>query len=158
MTTIAEQATAEFADPVFYVPACNGVVPQIIDTARPYRGSYIGQYSGRTLEEFRVNYPTAKIGDLDTVVQEKECLLISAPVEITEDAFIEALEVLPPEDYQTGRSAVTFKMCEHLSGRITAVYAHVGSRYFTFNDVCSIEHAQIVDKVKRSLEIERAAT
>ena len=73
----------------------------------------------------------------------------SDPVEITYDEFQEALNVLPPEDWNTWTMTESFKMSERTSGAITAIYVRIGSepdqaRYYCFSDSFTMKHTAIV--------------
>lgn len=134
---------------IVYVPGAMS----IIDFMLPRDGGELrGGYSGETLEQIRARYPGAIIGELDTFTAEKEARLRTDPVEITRDQWTEALEVLPPLDHQYDGRACTFKCMEMLSGRITSVYCRIGSRCFTFTDVASIPHAEIVAKCQKVID------
>lgn len=143
----------DFKHPVFYVPAEKERVPLIVDeTMLRADGVLVGRYSCQTIDQVRVRHPGVQIGELDTIVAETEAMMITTPVEIDEEAFDYALEVLPPRDYATFGACTSFKMCEHLTGRITAVYAQVDGSYYAFNDVYTITHAQIVEKVRAAIQ------
>jgi hypothetical protein len=114
-------------------------------------GVYVGAFSGETQTQLNARYPGIQIGELETVVAQKEAMLTTEPMEISEDVYVKMLEVLPPDDWQRDSSGSSFKMCEHLSGRITAVYAFVNGRHFTFNDVATLGHAAIMQKVGNSM-------
>jgi len=66
---------------------------------------------------------------LDWINTEK---YIKPPVAITEQEYREALEVLPPENWCRGVFE-HFRMCEYLTGSITAQYACKDSVYITKN-------------------------
>lgn len=142
----------EQSRPVFYMPAdkVKGIIPRVIDTIRLIDGVQCSFYSAETLEDLQKRYPGAAIGSIDEVIAEQEAMLTSEPIEIAEDVYYRALGELPPEDHRRDDSGASFKMCEYLSGRITAVYAVIGERYFTFNDICSISHADIILKTMQS--------
>ena len=144
----------QFKHPVFYTPAINNFVPQVVDIATlNSAGVYVANLSGETRTQLNARYPGVEIGELETVVAQKESMLTTEPMEIGEEAYVKMLEVLPPDDWQRDSSGSSFKMCEHLSGRITAVYAFVNGigRHFTFNDVATLGHAAIMQKVRNSM-------
>jgi hypothetical protein len=142
-----------FHDPVLFVPGLDGKVPELIDLARKLdNGQFYGTYSGESLQCMRTRYPRLEVGEMATVIADREAGLITAPAETTEDAYTYALEVLPPEDWTRRGGWETFKMCERLSGRITAVYAvNRARKFFAFNDQDSLTHEQIVAKVEAAL-------
>ena len=53
--------------------------------------------------------------------------------EISEDEWYENLEVLPPEKWETVRGVNIFRMCEYLTGNITAHFAKLHGKFFTRN-------------------------
>lgn len=137
-----------FKEPVFYQPAKDGRVHQIVDLAKPNaNGVLVGRYSGETLEALAVRYPLVTIGELDEIAAEIESLQKTVPVEISEERYNEMRDVLPPEDWQGTKLGSSFKLCERLSGRITTIFVCVGKRYFSFNDLYNLPHATIMTKV-----------
>jgi len=56
--------------------------------------------------------------------------------EISEEEWYENLEVLPPEKWETVRGVNIFRMCEYLTGNITAHFAKLNGKFFSRN--CSI--------------------
>jgi hypothetical protein len=67
--------------------------------------------------------------------------------EITEEAWWEALEVLPPEKWQTVRGVEIFRMCEYLSGNITAHYAKLRGKFFSRNCSTSENYEDLAEQV-----------
>ena len=67
--------------------------------------------------------------------------------EIDEETWWDALEVLPPEKWQTVGGVELFRMMEYLTGSITAHYARLGSRYFTRNASIATPYAQLAAEV-----------
>ena len=113
----------------------------IIDIMQPDGKS---QYARETIEQIKARYPGAEVWDFDAAIEHKENALKSAPEEITEEQFIEALEVLPPEDWQRTAEGQSFKMCERTSGRITAIYAEVNGKFYTMSNVHTMPHKDIM--------------
>lgn len=131
--------------PVFYVPGRPGIVDE---AHRRDDGVLVGLYSHDTLEQLRVRYPGAEVGELDDVRRKSEALIRTPPSEITEEQFTYALEVLPPEDWQHGKNCNSFKMSECFSGRMTHIYAQIGDRYFEMLDLCTMKHEEIIAAVR----------
>lgn len=67
--------------------------------------------------------------------------------EITEESWWEALEVLPPEKWQTVRGVEIFRMCEYLSGNITAHYAKLHGKFFARNCSTSEKYEDLAEQV-----------
>lgn len=133
---------------VFYTPAKNGVMPQIIDIAITGEdGQTLGQYSGQTPEQITARYPGALLGDSEAVTLEREGIMRTMPTRITEEQYWDALEVLPPEGWTRTHLGESFKLCEYLCGRMTHIYAKVQDEYWEFCDVGSMPHVEIMAKV-----------
>jgi hypothetical protein len=162
-----EITTAETDSPsikVFYVPSHwsekhnTNIVPSVIDQAINRDGKLVGKYCGESLEEMRVRYPTVVLGDLNTVVAEKENMMRTEPFAITEQEFCDALECMPPLDWQHTGSGESFKFVERYCGRMTSIYARIGTGYWSFTDVDNMPHAEIMEKVKAASEKAKAET
>lgn len=54
--------------------------------------------------------------------------------EVSEDQFLDALNVLPPAGWTTRRGVESFRISERIWGNITDIYARLGERYFKFAD------------------------
>jgi len=105
-------------------------------------------YARETLEQIQIRYPGAEIVDLDSWIEAKEKALSSNPVEITEDRFMEMLEVLPPQRWQHGKNCESFELSEHTSGRVTAIFCRFGEKYYEFQGIAGQSMEQIEHTVK----------
>lgn len=135
---------------VFYTPATADTYPNIIDTVVEIEGAQIGQFSRETLEQIQKRYPGAQVGEASEVAEQREAMMISEPQRITEEQFNDALECLPPEGWVRHQHTESFKLCEYYSGRITSIYARFGTTYWTFKDIGSKSHVEIMDKVSKA--------
>lgn len=124
----------------------------IIDVINPRTG--LGHCVDSTLAQCRDEYgPDVVIMDLDSAIEavqqaqrEEFC---TGPVEITAEAFEEALNVLPPVcwvGYQDGyeQNTESFKISEMLCGNLTSIYCRIGARYFTLTEKISTPHPDVV--------------
>ena len=110
---------------------------------------------GLTLEEYEEQQ-----GKKFTVLSDDEFLklvddfqksLITAPSEIDEDTYTNALEVLPPARYHTHEDVTLFHLKEPYSGTLVSWYATFAGRYFEFVDQ-SYQTSQILsEKIKATL-------
>lgn len=128
--------------PVFYQTGKAG----IIDYGIVRNGVLTGAYSNETLEQMRVRYPDAILGELGPVAAASEDMFRSPPVEIDEDRWMEMLEVLPPVNWVCDSEGESFKLSERTSGNITAIFARIGERYFEMQDSAFMKHEQIIAK------------
>lgn len=115
-------------------------------------GTLIGMYSHETVDQLGQRYPGIFIDTLENSVKRQEDAHKTAPVEITEAQFYEALECLPPINWIHKGDSETFKMSEFVSGRITGIYARIGKRHFRFNDVNSMKHVEIIEKITETIQ------
>ncbi|WP_272668140.1 hypothetical protein [Providencia sp. PROV117] len=72
----------------------------------------------------------------------------TAPTEITLMQFMDALSVMPPLDWQGNNNTESFKLQEMVMGNVTDIFVKVDGRYFTFRDVSTLSHAQIISRVR----------
>lgn len=124
----------------FYVEGAKSIIDTLDE--RGY-----GTFSGMILEQMERKYPGVKICDLDTIAKRIEDSNLTKPIEITEEQFIEALECLPPEDWQQIGGEESFKCMERTSGRVTAIYARLGIKYYTFQGIYNMKHADIIKMI-----------
>lgn len=127
--------------PVFYVPGR----PGIIDVAILRDGEQVGHYSGETLPQINLRHPGVILGLLGLQVQASEDYFRHGPIAISEERYIDMLEVLPPVAwYGIGSAEESFKLSERTSGNITAIFCRLDERYFEMQDSIFMKHADIV--------------
>ena len=105
------------------------------------------------LDELGIGYcilPFDKAIELIEAEQEKR--YINPWTEIKEDDWYENLGVLPPEKWQTVNGVNMFRICEYLTGNITAHYARVGKRYFTANRRTLNSYETLADEVLQEVK------
>jgi hypothetical protein len=122
-----------------------GKVIQAIDEIHPQTGRSV--INNQTLEEIEARYPGAFVMEWEKYIDLHDEAVKSPPIEISEEKFIEMLEVLPPVNWHREEETESFKMSERLSGSITAILCRVGDRYFQMSDSFFMKHAEIVSKV-----------
>jgi hypothetical protein len=67
--------------------------------------------------------------------------------EITEKEWFENLEVLPPEKWETVRGVNIFRMCEYLTGNITAHFANLHGKFFSRNCSTRETYEELAEQV-----------
>lgn len=154
-----------YKDPVFYRYLNDSNVPHIVDTAKLLQKPntpvdcdqsgeppvYVSFWSGQTMEQMAQQYTGLQIGEMDDFIATRETELTSQPELITQEQFWEALECMPPNDWHNLGNTESFMCCEHLCGRITAIYVRIGENHYSFNDLCTRTHKEIINKVKASV-------
>ena len=103
-----------------------------------YIDTMIVAYSGgKTLSEYMqdkpFNYLLLDWDELDAMIQnfENEQYLSNPPTVITEDEYNHQLGELPPEAWGSQLGFESFRMCEYMTGNITAMYATSKNIYLT---------------------------
>ncbi|WP_373510392.1 hypothetical protein [Thiocapsa sp.] len=137
----------------------------IIRADEPFRGHVqsvlnpdgtVGYTKGQTLEQYaaELGAPLRTIdgAELDGLVAAFEAGQITEPAEITEDAFHEALNVLPPSRWGHCMGVELFHICKHLTGDLVNWYAHLDGRYWAFVDLCTAPGEDLAGKVARASE------
>ena len=127
------------------------------DNALLIDGSYIGQYSGKTLEQLQAEDPDVELIDVNEFLDIVEARMTTDPVEIDEDRYWYLLEVLPPCGWVRNGSAESFYMSEFISGRVTCHVVRIGERYFTFDAPVMASHFDRTAKVFAWLDKQEGA-
>ena len=122
------------------------------DNALLIGGSYIGQYSGKTLEQLQAEDPDVELIDLYEFTDTVEKRLTTDPVEVDSERYWYLLEVLPPCSWARNGGSESFYMSEFLTGRITTHVVRIGERYFTFDAPVMSSHFDRTAKVFAWLE------
>ncbi len=131
---------------IFFVPGNTSAIDYACERADGVAVSY---FTGKTLAELQEQYPGAILGTEAEFTQQMEAACCTAPEPISAEQYADALEVLPPQDWQgIGSQAESFKFLERYAGRITSIYARVGRSHYRFHDICTLGHAEIIQKVK----------
>ena len=111
------------------------------------------QYSGHTLEEYNaLNGGGFVVMTLDEACDKIGALedekYIKQFVEISEDEYMEMLECLPPQKWQTVEGVNIFRMMEYMTGNITAHYVKYNGKFFCANRRTSTAYSEIVREIK----------
>jgi len=148
---MTDTAQAHLQHPCFYVPGSD----TIIDTAELRDGVWRSTIQNEDINQIRMRYPNAELADFEKVYAKVEASYRTKPIEITRAEFIYALEVLPPVGWHTVKGVESFKISERYYGQMTAIYARVGKRYFTFRDAITLTAEKIADMIANSNAFKR---
>lgn len=107
----------------------------------------VGAYSGKTLEEFKAEYPDIQIVDDSVSVQHDRQRRITAPKEISEDDYTYLLEVLPPCRWSNRGGASVFHISDRITYDIVTWCVRIGERYFSLDDSDKLNGSQVIDMV-----------
>jgi len=103
--------------------------------------------------QIKEHYPDAEVMDIETAIKKMEDAHKTKPIQISEEAFDEALNVLPPMKSVQANRAFTFMSPEMYSGNITAIYASIYDpisnikKHWTFLDSRFLTHDEILAKI-----------
>ena len=120
----------------FYVPGEVGIID--------YLNASGGTWGGRTLEQVRMENPGVKIGDIDEVIEQFEDSFCSPPKRIDEEAFMYAMEVLPPCAWVNTGYTESFHVSELIYGCVGDIYARIGRDYYHLSARLPMSHAAII--------------
>jgi len=87
--------------------------------------------------------------------QGREKAALKAPAEIDVHRFHDALGVAYPLNWSCSEDGEceTFMLAEFYCGQVTDIYARTGACYFRLRDYCSLDHAQIMTRVKEAFDL-----
>lgn len=127
----------------------------LVEKGKPFKGSIVSamtdgktvDYSGHLYRGQKENLTLAEYEDetgkeyevltdlqADKLFEEFEFGLITAPEVITEEAWDDALEVLPPCRWHSHRGVNMFHISERLTGDLVAWYGEAWGVWLTFTD------------------------
>ena len=139
---------------VFYVPGQRWVIDFAIVRAD---GVTVSQLQGHTLEVVQARSPGAEIMTYQKAVEMIESGCKTEPRQIQQEDFDYGLNVLPPMNWVRGVEFESFMMSERTNGKVTGIYARVGATYWKFEEVCTLSHRDIINKVRKTIDSQRAA-
>ena len=132
----------------------------IIRTDEPFKGyvqsvlnadGTVGYTKGLTLDQYaaELGAPLRVIdgAELDVLIAEYQAGQVTPPMEITEEAFHEALNVLPPSRWGHCMGVELFHISETISGDLVNWYASLNGRYWAFVDLCTTPPETLAAKV-----------
>lgn len=84
----------------------------------------------------------------------RERAAVRAPAEIDVHAFHDALGLMYPMNWRSSENGEceTFMLAEMVCGNVTEIYARIGIRYFRMRDYSSLDHAEILARVKEGVQ------
>lgn len=135
---------------VFYATATAQSTMYAIDyVAENADGQLVSVMDGKTQAELSQEHGReVLIADLDAYALIQENLYKTEPRKITEDEFIQALEVLPPLQWCRHQGVESFRWTEFYSGNITSIFVRQSSgTCWTFRDNAFITTDAILAKV-----------
>ena len=82
----------------------------------------------------------------------REQAAVRAPAEIDVHAFHDAMGLMYPMNWRSSGNgeSETFMLAEMVCGNVTEIYARIGIRYFRMRDYSSLDHAEILARVKET--------
>lgn len=149
-------SVTKFNEPVFYLDPDrqSGQAHRIIDQAIFNEQAQVyTTYSGQTIEAMQARYPGLKVGDFNDLMRAKEAFYRELGVyEIDEETFMDALECLPPLDWQRKGQAESFKFSELITGNIAMIYCRLGKRFFRFYDDVALNWEGVARRLDKGVQ------
>lgn len=149
-------SVTKFNEPVFYLDPDrqSGQSHRIIDQAFFNEEAQVyTTYSGQTIEAMQDRYPGLKVGDFNDLMRAKEAFYRELGVyEIDEETFMDALECLPPLDWQRKGHVESFKLSELITGNIAMIYCRLGKRFFRFYDDVKLNWEGVARRLDKGIQ------
>ena len=140
----------------FYVPGeCHpqdvAIIPAECADALPGSDLYRGAYSGKSFAEFKEEYPAIMVLTWEEVEHRANEAARQPVKEITEEIYVQMLNILPPMNWRVVGSDSSFMLMEMFSGNVTDIYARICEapdtyRFFTLRDICTLKHEEIISR------------
>ncbi|TDT50846.1 hypothetical protein DFO53_4573 [Enterobacter sp. AG5470] len=110
-------------------------------------GEWRSKISGMTLAQMREDMPDMElIPSEEAVKRENEGHRLPWH-EITEERYIDQLEVLPPMHWRTLAGCESFKSSEMYAADVTSIFARFRGRFFECRDLFTLTPQQIFDGI-----------
>lgn len=132
----------------------------VIRTDEPFRGhtqsflmpdGTVAYTQGQTPEEYAAErgYEIKIVSDaeLDAMLKTFHDSMCNAPEVETEDAYFDALNVLPPMRWKVVKGVEMFHVSESITADLVHWHAKIGERFFTFIDSMGARLEDLADKV-----------
>lgn len=109
-------------------------------------------YTGKTIDEYihdkGISHVTFLTDEDFQVIYEARQIerFVSKPEVITKQQWWDMLGCLPPQDWKRYATSESFRMCEYTTSNITGTYCRIGDVYYSFADVDTLSHEQIIEK------------
>lgn len=137
---------------VFYAPATETEKPRLIDSVRRIEsGEILGFYSNQDQQSLEKEYKREirieKWSIVSNLIEEAFC---TEPSCITLEQWDDALDTLPPQDWNTVNGVESFKFMEHYWGDVTNIYARTsGKQCFVFKGRASMTAKDVANKIRK---------
>lgn len=129
----------------FYIPGSLSA----LDAVHPF--TQRACYGGQTKDELIAQHGDVEVLTSDEVLQRVSAAALTAPEEITEAEFIDALNCMPPCHWRRANGAESFQMSERYTANITTVYVRLGTRYFKWRDEMGTAHDTLAAKAHAAM-------
>lgn len=140
-------------DVIYSLPSEKDPFPRSIDVAQKVEGGIIGMYSGMSLQKMAEQYGQIAVTSAKEFSRMEDEAHTTAPVEIEQQAYWDALECLPPVLWGNYRGMESFRFSERYCGNITTIFAiSPDRRYWRFQDRIDLPIEALYEKVMRAVE------
>ena len=101
-------------------------------------------YGGKTLAECQAEDPDAEIMDADAAFTKYEYGFVRAPVEVTEERFHDALNVLPPCKWTGPGTTESFYVSERIAGNVVSWFVRTSSKFYRVDTFATRTHGELL--------------
>lgn len=114
-------------------------------------GEWVTEWGQKTLAVLQENYPDMAVMSVAALIDLQNDKYRTPIAEITQERYIDQLEVLPPMDWCRSNNGESFKSMEMYAGDVTSIFVRAAGRFFEFRDVCTLSHAQVLARVETDM-------
>lgn len=118
---------------------------------------WCSRYKGHTLAQLQNEFPDMELITFEAAIDRENEAYRQPWKEITEERYIDQLEVLPPMDWNRSTGGESFKSMERYGGDVTSIFARRDGRFFECRDLDSLPHAEIMKQIDEGYFAGKAA-
>lgn len=139
-----------------YVFTAPDYVSAIDYAVKDDEGNWRSLFTGQTQEELNDTYPGVSVTTEKAFTEWQYAQLRTTPLEITQQAFNDALNAKPPMNRAQLPDSMSFMDSERITASVTRIFVsfndeHGMRRYVVFSDRATLTHRQVLTYVQHAM-------
>jgi hypothetical protein len=114
-------------------------------------GECVTEWGQNSLPELQEIYTDMALMSMTDFIKLQDDKYRTPVREITQERYIDQLEVLPPMDWCRTNAGESFKSMEMYAGDVTSIFVQTEGRFFEFRDVSTLSHAAVLARVETEI-------
>ncbi|EOC0003169.1 DUF1419 domain-containing protein [Cronobacter sakazakii] len=147
VNTAAQESSRTIVENPFMAFVCDR---QIVEWAKQKNGIWVAMKSGYNVEQMKTFLPDVELVTADEALEMQNARYRAGWKEVSEERYIDQLEVLPPMDWCRSVTGESFKSSEMYAFDVTSIFARVKGRFFECKDLCTMTHDEVMASVENA--------